>query len=93
MKKKNLIFIALYFLAGCATQTITDSYNPPSFLDGLWHGFTIAFSLIWHLFDNSVRIYSFPNSGGWYDLGYFIGTASWFRLFDEKCKTTKTNSE
>jgi hypothetical protein len=25
-----------------------------------------------------VRIYAFPNSGGWYDFGFFLGAASFF---------------
>lgn len=29
------------------------------------------------LMDDSIRIYAFPNSGGWYDCGYAIGVGSW----------------
>ena len=60
-------------LASCASQPIPDAYDPPGFFSGLWHGFIIFFSLVGHLFDNSIRIYAFPNSGGWYDFGFFIG--------------------
>jgi hypothetical protein len=38
------------------------------------HGFTILFSLIGSTFTD-YRIYAFPNSGGWYDFGYFLGAA------------------
>jgi hypothetical protein len=41
---------------------------------GFWHGLTILFSLIGSIFTD-VRIYAFPNSGGWYDLGFFLGSA------------------
>jgi|GEM_PF-5247349 len=41
---------------------------------GIVHGFCILFSLIGSIFTD-FRIYAFPNSGGWYDFGYFIGAA------------------
>jgi hypothetical protein len=46
----------------------------PGFWSGLLHGFLIVFSFIGSLFTD-VRIYNFPNSGGWYDFGYVIGAA------------------
>lgn len=46
-------------------------------LAGLWHGFTILFSLIGSLiFD--VRIYAFPNAGCWYDVGFLLGASVFF---------------
>ncbi|MFC3174839.1 hypothetical protein ACFOD9_11310 [Novosphingobium bradum] len=65
---------ALVVLAGCAHQ-LADlaAYDPPGFLSGIWHGMIAPFALIAHLFDSTVRIYAFPNSGGWYDLGFIIG--------------------
>src|ERR1051326_9174045 len=59
---------------GCARQPVPDAYNPPGFFMGLFHGFVIVFSFIGSLFTH-VRIYAFPNSGGWYDFGYLIGAA------------------
>jgi len=41
---------------------------------GIVHGFTIFFSLVGSIFTDC-RIYAFPNSGGWYDLGYFLGAS------------------
>jgi hypothetical protein len=41
---------------------------------GIVHGFTIFFSLVGSIFTD-YRIYSFPNSGGWYDFGYFLGAS------------------
>ena len=63
-------------LASCATQPVPEAYDPPGFFSGLWNGFTIFFALIGHLFDNSVRIYAFPNNGGWYDFGFFLGVSA-----------------
>lgn len=71
-------------LAACATQPYPDSYDPPGFFMGLWHGFIIFFALIGHIFDSSIRIYAFPNSGGWYDFGFFLGIGSWTGLFAAK---------
>jgi len=45
----------------------------------LFHGFIIVFSLITSLFTD-IRIYAFPNSGGWYDYGFFIGVAAFLNL-------------
>jgi hypothetical protein len=60
-------------LASCAHQPLPEAYDPPGFFIGLWNGLTIFFALIGHLFDSSIRIYAFPNSGGWYDFGFFVG--------------------
>jgi hypothetical protein len=72
---KTAIVVGLMFtLTACASQPLSyDGHNPPGFFFGFWNGLTIFFSLIGHLFDNSIRIYAFPNNGGWYDLGFFLG--------------------
>ena len=62
-------------LSACATQPPLSASGPPGFFSGLLHGFTILFSLIGSIFTD-YRIYAFPNSGGWYDLGYFLGAAA-----------------
>jgi hypothetical protein len=62
-------------LSACATQPPAQSVDPPGFWAGLLHGFTILFSLIGSLFTEH-RIYAFPNSGGWYDIGYFVGASA-----------------
>lgn len=62
-------------LTGCATQPAPLDTDTPGFFSGLLHGFLIFFSLIGSLFTD-YRIYAFPNSGGWYDFGYFLGAAS-----------------
>jgi hypothetical protein len=61
-------------MAGCATQPKPESFDPPGFFSGLLHGFLIVFSFIGSLFLN-VRIYAFPNSGGWYDFGFLCGAS------------------
>ena len=77
---RRVAFIAMYcvaalLLASCATQPSPRAYDPPGFFSGLLHGFLILFSLVGSIFAEH-RIYAFPNSGGWYDFGYFLGAAS-----------------
>jgi hypothetical protein len=62
-------------LVACAHQPPAEAFDPPGFFSGLWNGLTILFALVGHLFDDGVRIYAFPNSGGWYDFGYFLGVS------------------
>ncbi len=62
-------------LAGCAHQPPSALPGVPGFFHGLLHGFLILVSLVGSLFTN-VRVYAFPNSGFFYDLGFVIGAAS-----------------
>jgi hypothetical protein len=63
---------AALLLTACATQPPPQGGSPPGFFVGLLHGFIILFSFIASLFTD-FRIYAFPNSGGWYDLGFLLG--------------------
>ena len=66
------LVVMLLGLIGCATQPVPDAFEPPGFWIGIVHGFVIFFSIIGSIFLD-VRIYAFPNSGGFYDFGYFLG--------------------
>jgi hypothetical protein len=71
-----LLLASVALLASCAHQpSPVKMFNPPGFWSGLVHGFLILFSLIGSLFTD-VRVYAFPNSGFWYDLGYLIGASA-----------------
>ena len=77
---RRVAFIATFgviaLLASCATQPSPALFdNPPGFFSGMLHGFLIFFSLIGSIFTDH-RIYAFPNSGGWYDFGYFLGAGA-----------------
>jgi len=61
-------------VSGCATQPRAMAHDAPGFLFGVLHGFLILFSFIGSIFTD-VRIYAFPNSGGWYDFGYLLGAS------------------
>ena len=69
-----VIIAAAAFVSACATQPSPAAVDPPGFLFGLFHGATIFFSVVGSLFTD-YRIYAFPNSGFWYDIGYFLGAA------------------
>ncbi|OGO75928.1 MAG: hypothetical protein A2203_12065 [Chromatiales bacterium RIFOXYA1_FULL_46_5] len=75
-KKLLLFIVATGILAGCATQPGAgqNTSEAMSLLMGLFHGFCIVFSLIASFFTD-VRIYAYPNAGGWYDIGYVAGAA------------------
>ena len=70
-----LVTTAVLVLASCATQPPVTGADPPGFFSGLLHGFLIFFTLIGSIFTD-YRIYAFPNSGGWYDLGFVLGAAT-----------------
>ena len=69
------IALIILLLSSCASQPAPELIDPPGFWSGLLHGFLMLFSLIGSIFTD-VRIYAFPNSGGWYDFGFFLGAAS-----------------
>ena len=69
-----ILVLAALALAACATQPAPSVADAPGFWLGLLHGMIAPFSLIASLFWE-VRIYAFPNAGGWYDLGYYLGIA------------------
>jgi len=74
MKKTIFAIVILAIvLASCAHQPIAEAYDPPAFFMGFWHGLVAPLALIAHIFDSSIRVYAFPNSGGWYDFGFLLG--------------------
>jgi hypothetical protein len=78
-RRHKTFFLLLLMLAldciSCAHQPRPESYDPPGFFSGLFHGFIILFSLIGSIFMD-LRIYAFPNSGFFYDLGFLIGASA-----------------
>lgn len=62
----------LGLLSACASQPPVTAFDPPGFFSGAWHGLVIVPSVIIGLFTD-VRVYAFPNSGYWYDVGFVLG--------------------
>lgn len=63
-------------LSACASQidaAVSAEPQTPGFLWGLWHGFIFPWSWIGSLFSPDIAVYAVPNSGGWYDFGFFLG--------------------
>ena len=78
---KQILRIGLVLAIGvvmvaCATQPMppADTSDVPGFWSGLLHGAIILPSFIVSLFTDH-RIYAFPNSGRFYDLGFLLGAA------------------
>ncbi len=44
---------------------------------GLVHGVLTPIAFVGSLLVYEMSIYAFPNSGGWYDLGFLIGLTAW----------------
>jgi len=78
MKRPTLILalLTLAFLAACAAQPPGEP-GTRGLLWGLWDGAVAPVAFVVSIFEDSVRIYAFPNSGLWYDLGYLIGLTCW----------------
>ena len=75
-RTRNFALIAgLALLSACAAREAPQAVDPqaPGFLYGLWHGFIFPVAWVVSLFVPKVAVYAVPNSGGWYDFGYFLG--------------------
>lgn len=70
-----LVLLTL-LLTACATQPNVTAYSAPGFLLGLVHGLLAPISLFGGLVTEA-RVYAFPNSGWWYDLGFMLGLTAW----------------
>jgi len=75
MKKLLLFMFIMTLITACAHQPVNTSYDPPGFFMGIFHGLIAPISLIVGFF-SEVRVYAFPNSGWWYDLGFMLGISS-----------------
>ena len=83
------LLLLLPLLSGCARQAadaVSHGPDTPGFLLGIWHGFIFPVAWIFSLFDAQIAIYAVPNTGGWYDFGYFLGIV----FFGVGARKTKT---
>ena len=86
MTTKRMIFTLLFavviisLLTGCAKSESVEACltgHQYGFFGGLWHGFIAPFGLIGMLFDNNVAMYAQNNNGGFYALGFLLGSGGW----------------
>lgn len=87
MKKDNIILVAVFILlliviTGCAPGSGASSVKDPAgFFMGIWHGWIAPISIIWGLFNPSIRVYEVYNTGWWYDFGFYIAIIGGFGSF------------
>lgn len=67
-------------ISGCAQyeavgQCLTG--HTYGFFGGLWHGFIAPFDLIGMLFSDKITMYAQNNNGGFYALGFILGSGGW----------------
>jgi hypothetical protein len=70
------VVVLVVLLAACARQIpagVSPGPDVPGFWWGLWHGFVFPWAWIGSLFNPRIAVYAVPNSGGWYDFGFFLG--------------------
>ncbi|NUQ23110.1 MAG: hypothetical protein HUU34_04105 [Saprospiraceae bacterium] len=78
-----LLLTALFFsflLVSCAdVEPINECLKGKEygFFYGLLHGFITPISFVVSLFDDDVAIYAVNNTGGFYDLGFLLGSSGW----------------
>lgn len=76
----TLLLISALFISGCAKsedieQCLTG--HRYGFFGGLWHGFIAPFDFIGMLFSDRITMYAQNNNGGFYALGFLIGSGGW----------------
>ena len=86
-----LILLSLMFLVtGCAPGGGSSTPEDPSgFFSGIWHGWIAPISLIWGLFNSTIRVYEPINTGWWYDFGFYIAIVGGFGGFSVVRKRSK----
>ncbi len=70
-----LILVVSSCMPGSGYSTVK---SPAGFFTGVWHGWIAPISLVWSLFDHSIRIYEPINTGWWYDFGFYIAIIGGF---------------
>lgn len=75
--RNALAILALVSVAACAHQPDLPHFGDvPGFFSGIGHGLIAPLAFVASIFTD-VRMYAFPNSGVWYDLGFLLGIGAW----------------
>ncbi|MBN2347546.1 MAG: hypothetical protein JXJ22_01840 [Bacteroidales bacterium] len=100
MKLKQIILVSsmlliVFLLVSCVPgDGKTTIENPAGFFWGIWHGWIAPVSLIWGLFNHSIRVYETINTGWWYDFGFYLAIVGGFGSLSlvRRKKTQKKSS-
>lgn len=71
---------SLILFTGCAHREIVTeclSGTTYGFWGGLWHGIIAPVDFVVMLFRDDITVYATNNNGGWYALGFLIGSGGW----------------
>lgn len=74
--KRSALLLLCLIVGACATQPHAGYISHPGIFMGVIHGLLAPLALIAGIFTDA-RIYAFPNSGWWYDLGFILGISVW----------------
>ena len=76
----GILIVALMFsLSACLPGDGSATWAETAcFFWGIWHGWMAPVSLIFSLFNRTIRIYEVHNSGLGYDLGFYMAIISGF---------------
>ena len=73
------VLCLVFLVSGCAPGGGSSTPDDPAgFFSGIWHGWIAPISLIWGLFNSSIRVYESINTGWWYDFGFYIAIIGGF---------------
>lgn len=84
-----LAFLVCVCLVSCAhAEPVNECLAGPQygFFSGLLHGFITPVSFVTSLFNDDVVIYAVNNTGGFYDLGFLLGSSGWGFMAGNKSK-------
>jgi hypothetical protein len=91
----TILLLGLALVAsGCAPGSGWSTPDKPAgFFTGVWHGWIAPISLLWGLFNPSIRVYEPINTGWWYDFGFYIAIIGGFGGIAFLRKKKKEKSE
>jgi len=75
-----ILLLILIMFTGCANNEMVGpclTGHKYGFFGGLWHGFIAPFDFIGMLFNNEITMYAQNNNGGFYALGFLLGSGGW----------------
>lgn len=87
---------AILLFSGCARNEDVEaclSGYTYGFFGGLWHGFIAPFDFIAMLFNPEISMYAPNNNGGFYALGFLIGSGGWGFFSSRGARRVRRNRE